>query len=438
MSSCNDSVLTAWELSFQALDHNARQLLHLCAFLSNEDIPEELFRRGKNAVDWIKEDETKLDDAIGNLLAFSLVKRKHDDSFSVDSLVHTWAREHNDGAMQQRNLEDAITVVASAIVTDEHKRCAEDWIFERHIVSHLKVCEEHISKYFSESDNIKVAEALSAIGYAYRELQYHKKAEEMCHRAIAVYEKALGKNHPSSLDTIHCLAWILYKQSQYDEALELYERVLARKEKAFGSDHSSIFNVLNDMALISTDQGRYEEALEIFQRALDGKLKSLGNDHSSTLETMMNIAYVFDELERYDEALQWYQKALAGFEKTLGDDHPNTLTTVHNIAYILSGQEKDDEALKWYQRALAGKEKTLGKNHTETLATVSNIANIFETQGKYDQALEWFQRLVAGREKTLGKYHASTLTTVSHITDIFDEQERHDEAMQLRNQYFYK
>ena len=47
------SVLSTWELSFQELDEDAAQLLHICAFLSNEDIPEELFRRGKTAVKWV-------------------------------------------------------------------------------------------------------------------------------------------------------------------------------------------------------------------------------------------------------------------------------------------------------------------------------------------------------------------------------------------------
>ncbi|KAL7265806.1 hypothetical protein RUND412_011667, partial [Rhizina undulata] len=48
------SVLTTWKLSFQELHEDARKLLYLCAFLSNDDIPHELFHRGKGAVGWIK------------------------------------------------------------------------------------------------------------------------------------------------------------------------------------------------------------------------------------------------------------------------------------------------------------------------------------------------------------------------------------------------
>jgi len=49
----NDSVFTCWEISFAALCPSAAQLLHLCAFLSNEDIPDVLFHRGRTGVEWL-------------------------------------------------------------------------------------------------------------------------------------------------------------------------------------------------------------------------------------------------------------------------------------------------------------------------------------------------------------------------------------------------
>ena len=49
----NDTVFTCWEMSFKALTATAARLLHLCAFLSHEDIPDEIFRRGKRAIDWL-------------------------------------------------------------------------------------------------------------------------------------------------------------------------------------------------------------------------------------------------------------------------------------------------------------------------------------------------------------------------------------------------
>lgn len=47
-----------WELSYRELGPSAMRLLHICAFLSNEDIPDKLLRGGESfAADWLKSGE---------------------------------------------------------------------------------------------------------------------------------------------------------------------------------------------------------------------------------------------------------------------------------------------------------------------------------------------------------------------------------------------
>src|SRR5437763_1901998 len=80
-------------------------------------------------------------------------------------------------------------------------------------------------------------------------------------------------------------------QSRYDEALEWYGRALAGKEKALGKDHPSTLTTVNDMADVYHSQGRYDEALEHYGRALTGDEKAPGKDRQSTAPTGQNIAY---------------------------------------------------------------------------------------------------------------------------------------------------
>jgi tetratricopeptide (TPR) repeat protein len=234
-------------------------------------------------------------------------------------------------------------------------------------------------------------------------------------------------------------------QGEYGKALEWYQRALDGKEKTLGKDHPSTLDTVNNMALVFSNQGEYGKALEWYQRALDGKEKTLGKDHPSTLQTVHNMALVFSTkgsmarhlsgtsepsmakrrhserttlpLSRpsttwprfstnqgeYGKALEWYQRALDGREKTLGKDHPSTLDTVHNMGVVFDNEGEYGKALEWYQRALDGCEKTLGKDHPSTLQTVNNMASVFDNQGEYGKALEWYQRALDGKEKTLGK-----------------------------------
>ncbi|KAL7268124.1 hypothetical protein RUND412_009268 [Rhizina undulata] len=282
LSSYKDSVFTTWELSFQELCADARRLLLLCAFLSNDDVPEELFRRGKKAVDWILEDDDRLEKAMEDLFAFSLVKRKNSgDSFWIHPLIHTWARERQtNSTVRRQNAETAITLVASTIVINDNERSSADWIFARRILSHLNVCQENISEYLSGSDNTpKGAEASSAIGSAYEQLGFFNAAEVSYRSALTSFEKTLGSDHPSTLATLNDIASVFREQGRYKEVVEMFQKTLAGREKALGSHHPSTLITVNGIASVFSDQGRYSEALEMHQRALSGNEAALGSDH---------------------------------------------------------------------------------------------------------------------------------------------------------------
>ncbi|KAL7267342.1 hypothetical protein RUND412_010075 [Rhizina undulata] len=205
LSSEKASVLATWELSFQALSENARHLLHICAFLSNEDIPDDLFRRGKSAIQWIKEetnvistDENNLDDAIQSLFSFSLAKRKESGrSFWIHPLVHAWVRENTDINVQRQNALDTVSLVASA-------------------------------------------------------------------------EKALGKDNPSTLETMSKIAWVICRQRRYDEQLVLLKRILEWKENALGKDDPSTLETVIEIAVASTHNGN-NEGLVWLKRILEWK-----------------------------------------------------------------------------------------------------------------------------------------------------------------------
>jgi sigma54-dependent transcription regulator len=52
----NKALFTTWEISFSALSHSAQELLLLCGFLANSDIPDALFvQERKLPFQWVLE-----------------------------------------------------------------------------------------------------------------------------------------------------------------------------------------------------------------------------------------------------------------------------------------------------------------------------------------------------------------------------------------------
>ncbi|KAF8477588.1 P-loop containing nucleoside triphosphate hydrolase protein [Kalaharituber pfeilii] len=427
------SVFAAWDLSFNAIQSQnpkAAGLLLLCGFFDNNDICEELLRRGMK----LPMNDTSLGNSIHTLFSYSMAKRKDsDDSFSIHPLVHMWSQwklEMEPERYTKKAIE-ALLVVASAIAIPASRRCeVEDWVFERRILPHIFVVERHMKSL--EMENTQILTAVDNLCLVYKNHGYFRKAEEMYNIVLAAREKLLGPNHPDTLSTVYHMAVVHRRQGQYNKALECYERALAGEEKVLGADHPSTLETVTSMGVVFDYQGQYNKALELYERALAGTEKALGADHPSTLITVNNMALVFYKQGQYNKALELLEQVLARRKKTMGADHPSTLDTVNNMALVFSEQGQYNKALELLEQVLAGREKTMGVDHPNTLDALNNMGMVFYKQGQHKKSLELFERALAGYEKALGADHPSTLGTIRNMANLLEASGQSDKARELR------
>src|SRR5271165_1025339 len=109
------------------------------------------------------------------------------------------------------------------------------WPLCAQLTPHLLAgCETQIADVATDS---KCAELLNrAGGYFYGRAVY-SEARPLFERALAIREKALGREHPSTATGLNNLALLLKDQGDLAGARPLYERALAIWEKALGSEH---------------------------------------------------------------------------------------------------------------------------------------------------------------------------------------------------------
>jgi tetratricopeptide (TPR) repeat protein len=127
--------------------------------------------------------------------------------------------------------------------------------------------------------------AFDGLGGLYSFQRKLKDAEEMCQRALAGYEKALGphyETHLPTLSTVNNLGLLYNDQGKFKEAEKMYQQALAGKEKALGPGHRSTLSTVNDLGLLYSRQGKLKDAEKMYQRALAGYEKALGPDQSTT------------------------------------------------------------------------------------------------------------------------------------------------------------
>jgi tetratricopeptide (TPR) repeat protein len=134
------------------------------------------------------------------------------------------------------------------------------------------------------------------------------------------------------------LAAIMGGQKKYPEAESLYRRALAIGEKAYGRNHLEIASTLNDLAALHHAQGDAAKPEPLYKRVLAIKERHLGPNHPDVATTLNNLGVFYKALERFSEARPIYERVLAIFESNLGAAHANVATALVNYARLLQAE----------------------------------------------------------------------------------------------------
>ncbi len=204
------------------------------------------------------------------------------------------------------------------------------------------------------------ARLLTTTGNILYLLGEYTAARPLVERALAIWERTLGPDHPDTAESLDNLAWLLKAQGEYAAARPLLERALAIRERTLGPEHLETARSLDRLAKLLSYQGEYETACLLYLRALAVYERTLGPDHPETAASLDHLAGLLATQGEYEVARLLYERALVITERTLGLDHPRTARILHNLGLLLYKQGEYEVARLLYERALAITERTLG------------------------------------------------------------------------------
>ena len=272
---------------------------------------------------------------------------------------------------------------------------------------------------------------LDALGKSYLGLGLYSRAEEAFRKALAVFEEALGPDHPNTLTSRHNLALAYQSAGHVDEAIALNEATLKQFESKLGPDHPETLRIRNNLTLAYYSAGRVAEALPLFESTLRLRESKLGPDHPETLQSRNNLAGTYCAVGRVAEAIPLFELTLKQRESKLGADHPDTLITRSNLAgaYYSAGRVGDAIALN--ESTLKLRESKLGPDHPETLTTRNNLALAYQAAGRVAEAIPIFEATLKQSESKLGPDHPETLTTRNNLAGAYYSAGRIAEAIAI-------
>ncbi len=209
----------------------------------------------------------------------------------------------------------------------------ESWPRCQRLIAHAQACASLIEEW--EFGFVEAAQLLNKAAFYLDDRGLYAEAEPLYLRSLAIWEKALGPDHPDVATSLNNLAALYHNQGKYAEAEPLYIRSLAIREKALGPDHPDVATSLNNLAVLYRNQGKYAEAEPLYLRSLAIREKALGPDHPDVAVSLNNLAALYRNQGKYAEAEPLYLRSLAIREKALGPDHPDVAQSLNNLAAAL-------------------------------------------------------------------------------------------------------
>ncbi|KAL6902625.1 P-loop containing nucleoside triphosphate hydrolase protein [Trichoderma evansii] len=449
-----NSVLDTWTVSMERIqseNRTAYQVLHIMAYLDNQNLPHELIVKiseCSNKDTARQPEELKVTFAIMRLQEFSFLKTRHIEdggpSYEMHKLVQEAARymltmrgllgAPAQGALIQIEASDEVYYIGIALQalselfptsTPESWGCCERYL--AHAIGMGNWAE--MSK--READT---SELLSkASGYLYDRGRWREK-ELVDQRALELRRRVLGERHPHTLESIASLAAAYHYQGKHEKAKACYKETVKLRRQTLGEKHPDTLRAMTLLGQVYQSHGQYKEAEALYKKALEFQREILGEKHLHTLQSLASISVVYHYQGYYAKAKPIKIKTLILQREVLGEKHPLTIWNIGSLAATCQGLGQFEEARALYQETLDLRRETLGDNHPDTLRSITQLGAIYHDLHKYKLAEALAKEALELEQKMLGEEHPYTLQSKHNLAVAWRSRGRRDEAPTLMQQ----
>ncbi|KAJ7438604.1 hypothetical protein FB451DRAFT_159273 [Mycena latifolia] len=486
------SVYATWQISFENVSSQARDLLELCSFIHHDGITEGLFqqaasyklrRRGptpaelREPLDFLakfcsslgsKWDSLKFIAITNELARFSLIDfqaASGDITFSIHPLVHEWCRAivkmdaptevcmhkligmslssrgddfrfshqmfpHLDALLFKMGLD----LSRQPNILDDSFALEGLWVYHKEGRWSDGVClgESMLKTLLSQLDEAQTLHIQGTLAIMYANSGAIHKGRELAELVLNKHTELLGEDHQDTLWAMGNLALRYSEMGQVHEAAELEKMVLSRRRELLGEDHPHTLSVMGNLAIRYSQMGQFQQAAEMEKAVLNKRRELLGEDHPDTLGIMGNLASRYSRMGQFHQAAELENVVLSKRRELLGEDHPDTLRTMGNLANRYSQMGQAHEAAELEKMVLNKREDLLGEDHPDTLMAMGNLALRYSQMGQFHKAAELEKKLVLNkRRELLGEDHPDTLMTMGSLAVSYSEMGQVNEAAEL-------
>ena len=462
------NIITTWEIPFQRIAsresreyQDAVELIHICAFMHFDSIPEALFRSpwhgietGKRPYDfaglaqveseWNAGSEYRLRTALSILYNYSIIDRDlKKGTVSLHPVIQRWAQDRLSEADQKHWLSVAIAVLAQCISPLME---ASGLRFRRSLLPHIESCLRALRVLYGQvsSNTVERAVEIERFAWVFAENGLWERARTYQLGVLKFRTKKLGRFHTHTIRAERSLA---------ESSLSLFDMVpcLSAQDHIrkthwwmrpslmdwtpwhfLKPEHVPYCVTLSDLTSSLWFAGQLDLSKQCGERAVKGLMKRLGPDDPLTLTAMANLARTYHHLcdQRASRAL--LVEVLRKRKRLFGPNHLDTLMTRGELAMSFCiARERLLVAERLLLNVVAAKKKLLGEEHAYTLWSMNHLAKVLTTRWRPLEAIEILEKIVPIVRRTLGDTHPGMSMTKANLTQAYVRAGRWGETEKL-------
>jgi tetratricopeptide (TPR) repeat protein len=137
-----------------------------------------------------------------------------------------------------------------------------------------------------------------------------------------------------------------------DKALEYYEKALAVYKKLHGNEHPKIAIAYTNIGGLYTQIELFGDAINNLEDASKIWLKLYPNGHPNLGFVYRSLGQTYVNMGNSKLALTYFEKALEQYRKSFGEKHPDIASTLNQIGAVHLNQHQFEDALNGFQLAM--------------------------------------------------------------------------------------
>lgn len=260
----------------------------------------------------------------------------------------------------------------------------------------------------------------------------YDEAERLFKRAVLIYERLKGSEHPGVATVLTQLTNIYLDQFRYEEAEAVALRAYKINEKAFGfAGRHTVFSA-NSLAQIYLKQARFADAAPLIEQSRKAQLESGKEEGPEYVLTLINSALFTMRQGRFALAEEEVKHILVVLDREQAPVSDLVAASLEMLAevYIVQGRAKDAGII--VERVLLMKESLFGTESERTTSTLHVLAFAYAMQGRFSEAEVLSKRALDIRERTFGLQHPSVALSLDKLAAIYLEKKQFEAAEPLQ------